>query len=145
MHCITIGCVAKINDSMLLYSGTVVAPVQYTVTFMYDVELNTWTKMSNLSDVHTSLGCGSVDPQVGFKACNSKHSFCHHCLFDPSIRTDRDIERSSLQEVQIHHTILSRNTILLKTHGHLAMTYHLDCPERIVFHIGTHSSWSVES
>ena len=86
---------AKINDSALLYSGGIGTE---TDTYVYDVERDTWTKMMDLSDVHTSLGCGSVDPQVGLQTCNSKHSFCHHCLFDPSIRTDRDIESSSLQE-----------------------------------------------
>ena len=79
MHCTTKGCVAKINDSMLLYSGgTSQTPPDdggLSHSYLYDVERDTWTKMSDMSDDRLGHGCGSIDPQVGLKRCTSKHSF----------------------------------------------------------------------
>merc|ERR1711879_1070354 len=56
------GCVAKINDSALLYSGGASTEI---VSYMYDVERDTWTRMSDLSEYRSNHGCGSIDAQEG--------------------------------------------------------------------------------
>ena len=80
MHCHDTGCVAKINDSTLLYSGGSGTP---TDSYLYDVERDTWTRMSDLSYLRYGHGCGSIDAQVGLKRCTSKYSFCYvlHNIF----------------------------------------------------------------
>merc|ERR1712117_651335 len=60
------------------------------------------------------------------------------------LRMNLQTEKSSLQEATIHQMIVLRSTIWKKTHGHLAMTYHMDCLEPKVFHMGILLSWSVE-
>ena len=64
MHCTNTGCVAKINDSALLYSGGASTEL---VSYMYDVERDTWTRKSDMSEYRNYHGCGSIDTQVGLK------------------------------------------------------------------------------
>ena len=64
MKRITTGCVTKINDSAIHYSG---GYPTYTETYIYDVEDDVWTRMSDLSYDHYLHGCGSIDAQGGLK------------------------------------------------------------------------------
>ena len=54
----------KINDSTLLYSG---GESSLSETYMYDVESDVWTRMSDLSGERSYHGCGSIDAQAGLK------------------------------------------------------------------------------
>ena len=65
MKRITTGCVTKINNSAILYSGGYTW--NSTETYIYDVEDDVWTRMSDLSYDRYLHGCGSIDAQEGLK------------------------------------------------------------------------------
>ena len=65
-----VGCVAKINNSALLYTGGDGSP---DTTYLYDVDNDAWTQMNDVSDSRLNHGCGSFDAQAGLK---SKESEC---------------------------------------------------------------------
>ena len=64
MKRITSGCITKINNTALHYSGGGYSEIK---TYIYDVEDDVWTRMSDLSYNRYLHGCGSIDAQEGLK------------------------------------------------------------------------------
>ena len=55
---------SKINDSAILYSGGAESP---DTSFLYDVDNDAWTRMSDVVFSRARHGCGSFDAQAGLK------------------------------------------------------------------------------
>ena len=66
------GCVSKINGGAMLYSGSEDSP---RATFLYDVNDDAWTQMSDLSRPRVYHSCGSFDALV-----SQKTSFIIHLV-----------------------------------------------------------------
>ena len=78
MKCTNTGCVAKINDTTLLYSGGEPSSLE---TYTYDVVRDVWTRMSDMSNYRLYHGCGTVDAQARLTILDTKlmHCFSQIC------------------------------------------------------------------